>query len=752
MYVRHDLFVNVRLDLDEIEQLAFDYNYCRIANQYETAGTVSQETPPIYYFINNKRQISSKCIELELELDVVNTLGQEKNPLLSYGAGNPRNFLKETKIARQHKDRFVKPTSFNPALANNVLYRKIDRISEEVVPNKLLKTDTVLRSDLDLDFYLIYKGSTAIETYLVANEALQVGVSMDPNPLTLTASDLEEGKYYYFTDIDNPGGETQIDWSGLTYDAVLGTNYNVCVAYSPGTPPTLTPGSKKLRGIVLTKNTGTMYVSFMYDSPSIYLNGGQKFEISVPTWPNYVNLTSITADLDNFHRASSITFFNNAYFMRVATSNYPNQLPEGIKELTNTQYGLYIGVDSYKITNTIEDVDRTDSTLVKIIKYPYCPIPFTYDEDLDLWDFGSDWSYRAGLIKFMGNNVPILGNTSVVSQNLDSYLKYNFTSAITANDTINKDLESKMHHSDFEGVKINYDSFNQPIYLENIEPTIDGNSKILNIDFKPTSTVNSKFAFKLDFSDVGAYNSNIDYDKYLLVTRNNEEIILNSEYMNYIKVGYNYDKKAQALQIENAQKNAASTTFASMVSILASALGVAFGGPSVKAASIIGLGATVASGAASTLKAWDNVKDIQAAQENNMAAKLAQLQSQAASTSGTDDIDLMSYYNGNRLHFMVYESSEAMKDSLFWAMFLTGYKSVDVGTPSVDTRYWFNFIQCDPVLDLSAEGRRAFKTEWVEKLKELYNAGVTVFHNHGSSWNFERDKENYETWIVTGVS
>ena len=746
MYTRHDSYITRRLDLPENNQLELDYNYCKIVN-YKTS--LIAETPAMYYFIINKRQISQNCIELELKLDVVNSLGQGTNG--TNGLANPRKFTKYTKITRQHKDRFIKPTSFNPLATTNKLFRKIDKISEEIVPNKVLESDTVLINDLNYDFYLIYKGSAAIDTYLVANEPIDVGKEPEGSSVTLDYHDLTNNTNYYFLDIDNPGGKFTLN--GISY--YLGQTYTAVNDITLATPPLVESyTTNTLRGVMLRRESSKLLVGFLWSTPTACVNYDlDRVVRSLTTCalPNYTQY-SISTNPSNYLKQYTDITFEQANFMRVSTTQYGDQSPEGIKALVSATYGLFVGSGLVQTLGTIDDVDRTDSELVKIIKYPYCPIPYTYDDVNDIFDFGADWEYSGGLLHYTGTSVPTLGINGVVEKSLDAELKYTFYGVITANDLPNKNLESKLKHSDFRTNKINYDSFNAPIYLENITPdTTDINEQaLLTIDFKPTSTINSKFAFKLDYSAIGVYNSTIDYDKFLLATRNNEEAILNSEYLNYIKVGYNYDKKAQALQIENAQKNAAATSVASIASIVASVLGVALGGPTVKAASIIGLGTSVASGAISTLKAWDNVKDVQASQENNMAAKLAQLQAQAMTTSGTDDVDLLSFYNGNRLHYMVYDLTTEMRDSIFTALFLTGYKSVDTGTPDVDSRYWFNFLQCDPSIDY--EGVSYIKQEWIDELKELYRNGVTIFHKHNTTWNLERNKENYETWIVEGVS
>lgn len=257
----------------------------------------------------------------------------------------------------------------------------------------------------------------------------------------------------------------------------------------------------------------------------------------------------------------------------------------------------------------------------------------------------------------------------------------------------------------------------------------------------------------------GVYKQSSDFDQYLLASRNNEETILNSEYINYVKNGYHYDKKANSLAVEQAQRNANTNTIGTAVSVAAGLaallLSPTTGG--VSAAAGIGLLSGAVMGGINAANAWANVSKLEEQQANTMQSKLAQLQAQAASTSGTDDVDLMSWYSGNRLHLMRYEPIPQVKTALYKAFDLTGYSHHVYGTPAVDTRYWYNFIQCTPVL--INEGCAPWKNEWLADLKARYQQGVTVFHKQTELvngvalpvWNFDQLYENWETWVINGI-
>ena len=248
------------------------------------------------------------------------------------------------------------------------------------------------------------------------------------------------------------------------------------------------------------------------------------------------------------------------------------------------------------------------------------------------------------------------------------------------------------------------------------------NSTYLTIDQIFSTNINSRIAFKMDFkNDYGKiydYETVFDFD-VLLVTRNNEYPIFNSEYLNYIKVGYNYDKKVKA------QQESASWATAG-VQMAATLLSSIVGGP-IGAASAIGIGA----GMVNTL-----IQNINQASLNqqSLEQKLNTLKMQSATVYGTDDLSLFDAYSGNKIHLIRYHVSdeiEAMLDGLFY---FYGYKCDEYGIPDPNTRIFFDFLQCVPdwtanSVPASNYGNKLkpeFLDEWSRKLQE----GITVYHSY----------------------
>ena len=307
----------------------------------------------------------------------------------------------------------------------------------------------------------------------------------------------------------------------------------------------------------------------------------------------------------------------------------------------------------------------------------------------------------------------------------------------------NFDRESKLYHSDFYNFKLVYDSFVREIALERIDTsefsksrTWDLASTFVKLKFKPTNTINSKFAFKIDYSTwdeahyFADYNQSFDYEDYLLISRNNEETIFSNDYLNYIRTGYNYDKKAKARELQQqigtslVQAGSAALTYGLNPNV------------AISAAAAISFGA-------SAINTLISIRSNQQQFENSMQSKLADLAAQSTAVMGSDDVDLLSYYNGNRLEIKKYDTISQQKEALYKLFFYCGYSHNVMAKPNIRSRYWFNFIQCKPVFN--EEGATPYN-DYLDDIKSRYEAGITVYHHHYDNirWDWEQKFENWE--------
>lgn len=700
-YVKHDLDITIKINWDQEGTTNLPFNYVSIQNEGEDI---------FYYWIVDSKWVAQQTLALHLIMDTVNSLGQGAT-----SPANPRNFTAETKINRQHMDRYERQYYWDPTLGGT-LTRKIHRTPEGITFNQEKTSDEIIVSPkVDLDWYLIYRTvsadeESAIRTYLCASQAINLIKNAGTNG-EFTADNVEDGKVYKF-----------------------GTDYPVEIEIGA-----TVGGEQRVWNI---KTGGWYYKGRDSDNdPQAWKIGNITFHLD--NGDLRCSLRPLEFKMVNPNKYPSIEFLPNVVDYIKVINGSKMYVDDVLTDVTNGQYV----VDTW--VNSIDSLDRQDPRLVKVLKLPYCPIDFRIREDGSFYPF-NDWIWESetGFLIYNSNNLPLLeqGNFAEID------LSPEMSRVVGANDIRedsrkNVENESKMFHSEFHTVKAVYDSFSYPIDMDRfsyLSPT----DKTVSIDFKPTSTINSKIGFRFNLENVGTYNYDQDFGQYLLATRNNEEVIMNNEYLNYIKNGINYDKKANSLAMENAARGAAIGVITTGASALATAIGFGLG-PGVGTLAGVGFLSSTVSGAASSIDSVASVLALKESQENSMKQKLAQLQMQSASVAGTDDIDLMSWYSDNRLHLMRYDLPEHAQNPVYNMFDLLGYKIDKYEVPNVDSRIWYNFIQCEPVF--KKQGVEKYKQMWLEDLRAKYKAGITVYHNRGGRYNFEQLYENWETWITDGT-
>lgn len=196
-------------------------------------------------------------------------------------------------------------------------------------------------------------------------------------------------------------------------------------------------------------------------------------------------------------------------------------------------------------------------------------------------------------------------------------------------------LESKLLNSNYYTLKYIYDSFEKEFLLEHSYPIAGASGAPgVTILFKQSNNISSNSLFDIKLQ---GYDEPTTYSEYLNVNRQNEVALFTNDYLNYIRSGFNYDKKVKVTQ------NTANWigTGVSLVGAAASF-----------ASSIWTGGAGVAAGisfATSAIASLTSAITTTVNNEISMAQKLAELRRQSSSVSNTEDINLLSYYNGNRL-------------------------------------------------------------------------------------------------------
>ena len=383
------------------------------------------------------------------------------------------------------------------------------------------------------------------------------------------------------------------------------------------------------------------------------------------------------------------------------------------------------------------EIDRTDQRNIKIIQLPYSPTDFEYDDSTGIIDFSSSWEYIA-LDKMLKLNDEDIEFKHTFNFKCDIWNQlYIGYGSYASNDLRNDYLESKIYHSDYFYYKFVYDSFNLQFNYElmNFESYFNnGNVYDLTIEFIPSRNIVSKFLFK--FPQYQLQYSTADYDNIVAVARNNEEVLYSSQYINYLRTGYNYDIKAK-------ERTQVAGTSALIASIIATTAGVV-GGIASGNYGAAGLSAVV--GISSIANSSIGYAKSLADNEQGIARKLEESQKQAVSVQNADDIDLLMAYSNNRAKLCKYEVSPAMKKALLDMFYYSGYETIERKTPSINTRYWFNYLQCELVTEQSTTAY--LSDELLEEIKKCFKEGVTFFHHH-TTWDLDQVKENYESWILS---
>ena len=373
---------------------------------------------------------------------------------------------------------------------------------------------------------------------------------------------------------------------------------------------------------------------------------------------------------------------------------------------------------------SIDSVNRSDTKIIKIIKMPYAP--FDVNIVSGKMTIPTGWIYSGGYLLLNDLNTEFISYVDGGFDLDELQLAYN-SGDLAANKNHDIKYESKLYNSNFYSVKYAYDNFEKEILLErfNVRTDFPGNA----IKFKQSNNISSNSLFDIQAIN-GTYEEPTLYGRYLNVNRQNEVALFSSDYINYIRTGYNYDKKAKTRQITS---NVIGLGISALGTIAGFAASAVTGGISTAAA--IGTAQNLISGISNTIFQAISAEDA-------INQKLEATKQSPASVSNTEDLDLLSYYNGNRLIHYTESVSDQVKNSIYTLFRLTGYACNEYGVPNTNSRLYYNFLQCDADIE---ESSWTAGTDFLDDVKSRLKTGVTIFHKVNNSYDFEQTKENFET-------
>lgn len=798
-YIKPQLEIAITVDLSQTfaEPLNTSYKYVRIENSDQTGQYY-------YYFVKNVIWRSKSSVRFELVMDVLNTFKENTH----------YKFKDNTRIIREHKDRFIKKPSnvlvitdlelnsydgnveattcllvdednntvcvgtatdvdqygftftiadgYNPEeikaeleylieqggaikimasisdyneymidngkvnYAGSVYYRNIDYVNENINPllqcgnangTKIENNKTLLRGD----WYLLYRNQNnpdpdnlvnPVDCFLIpsSNKAVSIGVITSGQ---INANSLEFGKLYYI-----PLHVVGSNNANLDAEA-----YNQTITLSNGTTLGTSTDVNDFTYLVVGKSSeGKLeicYNNIQYDAGNdLFILSGQVI---------YGDLDYIVINQSPTYYADSSTAGLDPYTIFETLLSISNR-----KTFTFNSTGKQI--------NKIELLDRADPKNIKLIKLPYCPYDFTITSSkIDVAN--SDWNYTE-LSQSNGITINCLKLTdlntkfnSSITLTLNTQeplhdLKMTFTPALT-DARQGSDYESKLFNSEFYRPTYVYDSFSYVVQMEKLNINSYLNNTYLKINFDMTKTINSRFMFTFD-SLTFKYATE-SYAKCLTIARNNEEVLYNVPYINYVKTGLNYDVKAKNL-------SNASNWIGAGLSIAGVGLSLALPSAPLKAlgvaTSLISMAMTTKNAITSTIQ-----------NEESLQRKLTEAKNQTASISSSDDVDLMSVYAENRLKYLVYEPNPTMKNMLYNLFFFAGYNTNRLGIPNHATRVNFDYLEADVVLEKIAN----IPDDCMQELINAFKNGVSYIHKTTRAtkkWDFAQEFENWENSIL----
>ena len=669
-------FQYVKIEYDITIKVNVNQQYDKDFNYNYAKITNSSQARDYYYFILGTKWISQNTLELSLSLDSLNTYW------------NDLQFTDKTHITRQHKDRFTKKTSTH-------LLRNVDRFEEGITGTKFFNNGTSLRiSSADYDWYLIYKNkldatastSVPIDCFCCASEEINLNITTDYTGIHFSSYNVGDSLYVFAKD-------------NTTFTTTIkGTSYTI-------------GESSQYKGIAFVRLANENKAFVLQDNTSVIINNiGNTALTDVTSTVKVRVCRSFTPEID-------VTSQNYGYYSvlgQVEARNYST---------------ITIGQTSANLLS-INTINRSDTKLIKIIKMPYAP--FNVDIVSGRMNVPTGWIYSGGYLKLEDLNTEFLSYVGGSLYLDELQLAYN-SSDLAADKNHDIKYESKLYNSNFYSVKYAYDNFEKEILLERFTVRTDFPGNV--IKFKQSNNISSNSLFDIQAVN-GTYDEPTLYGRFLNVNRQQEVALYSSDYVNYIRSGYNYDLKAKNRQ---QLTNWLGTGLAFVGSVAGFAASAFTGGVSTAA------GISLAQSAISSLVSTINSS---ASAEDALNQKLEATKNNPASVSSTEDLNLLSYYNGNRLIKYTESVSDRVKQSIYNLFRLTGYGCDDYQIPNFASRLYYNFVQCDPDIEESSwtEGK-----QFIDDIKARFKAGVTVFHRVNNSYDFEQDKENFETWLITST-
>lgn len=704
--------LEIKLEMDSAFAIPVnveDYDYCIIQADGGTG-----RTNKLPYFVEKIDRVSDQVVRVRLLFDELNFMSAIGS------ADGIASFLSDrTRVTREHKDRFAKSKTGNSYLPI------IDRFPEGISGNfrrrskEAIELPENVKTGKGFDWTAFYfsdgtDASSPISSFLVADEPLFQKTLKAAEDTTTIANLPEYASLYFALPEASSKKITMLNTDdGVTRSVTLGEEADI-----DGRPCVVMAARIWTYGKLASRMPSYLY-KLWYDRNGLFVKEEQ------------VGLVD-----NEFYKLTAprcIRTFSG-------TSAWPTSMA-AILRLPTLSAFFKKDVDDLDRIVAESDIDRTALGLKKAICLPYRP----FDRD-DAGYLPEGCFVVAGKILLARDDLE--STISFTPKGRDLRLPY-----MTAKPTEKTDgkaaalqQEPKVYSSEFRFSKLVYDSFSIVLKGEdtyfNSNLTETGNDKIVFKFFASPSMV-SEFDFSI-YSWPGYSASEFilspiwteDYPLHLIINRNNETPVYTSAYLDYLRTGYNYDLKSQAVQLGMQGLGIAISAINAGVGIAATftpGVGIAAAPYAVSAAT--GFASSIA-----------NIGKNAAENERGNAQRLKELQAQGASVAGNSDFAISKRYTKNRVSLETYSVEPRLINAARSFFYLKGYATDEIKAPSCHTRAHFDFVECDPVFQ--PEALSLFPKWMLDLIADDLRQGVTFLHAVAGDYDIGQTSSNYELSVL----